>query len=158
MSDDIGDNYWGGEDQLIDELNAAVDTIEQLREQVAKQSDEIVKFCGYADMHMKAQAQIAELEEKYNVENASVKTLCLDWAEEDTTIKAICAKFGIDTIGDSYGVPMMGECVVQLGEKAEAWKARVAVLEKALEILASDYWTHPDLWSREVKTALNITT
>lgn len=64
--------------------------------------------------------EVARLKAEIDKSEASVKTMCRDWAEDDTEIKAVCAPFGIDTVGDSYGVPTMAECVIQLGEKLAA--------------------------------------
>lgn len=70
-----------------------------------------------------AQAKIVGLERRE-------KNYCEDWAQDDTDIKKVCARFGIDTVGDSYGVPPMSFCVEQLGEITDQLKARVAELEK----------------------------
>ncbi len=80
----------------------------------------------------KAEARVKELEVEIDKKQQSIKTLCRDWADDDTAIKNVCKPFGIDTEGDSYGVPCMADCVIQLGEKATALKARVARLETAL--------------------------
>jgi len=65
------------------------------------------------------QARTKALAEQRDATQAKLERHVRDWAETDTAIKAICAKYGIDTSGDSYGVPDMVQCVEELENKLE---------------------------------------
>ena len=47
----------------------------------------------------------------------TIRHNALDWAEDDTAIRALCAAHGIDVAGDTHGVPPMVDCVEKLAAK-----------------------------------------
>lgn len=73
-----------------------------------------------------SEARCAELTAALELQTRINRQACVDWADDDTAIKAACKPFGIDTEGDSYGVPTMVDCVLKLA-------ARCAELEAALK-------------------------
>lgn len=59
-------------------------------------------------------AGMEEIAAQRDAARTQLKLAVKDWTEDDTAIKAFCAKFGINTVGDSFSVPSMVDCVEEL--------------------------------------------
>lgn len=91
---------------------------------------------GLLDLIQKKNARIKELEEKIVSLDGGLKASCLEWAEDDTAIKEICAEFGIMEDWDDGFKPAV-ECVKELATKCRYYKSR------------ADYWQ--DECAKEIK-------
>lgn len=87
----------------------------------------------------KAEAQLLDqlataLAEK-DVANKIIKQSCDDWAQSDTTIKAICEKFGIAPDNGNDYFKCSEECVQELADKFIQLQAEKEEMEKAKELV-----------------------
>lgn len=87
-----------------------------------------------------------ELRAELDKEKTINRHACEDWADDDTKIKEFAKQFGIDTEGDSSGVPDMVMVVEQMADMLKGARAEVAGLRKELEEYTADHvrlhWLH----------------
>ena len=86
----------------------------------------------YYDLANRLERERDELRAEVAHKQKLIEFACRDWADDDTRIKAVCAKYGIATENTGDYFKSAVECVEQIGAEVERLKADKSRLEKAL--------------------------
>jgi hypothetical protein len=81
-------------------------------------------------------AELDRLEKQIHAKEKQIKIHCADWADDDTRVKAICARHGIESQRDGDFKTHV-ECVDELSEQLEAARKAIAAKDDIIRELLS---------------------